>query len=246
MCIPGVDPATLSAVIAAITTAAGTATQYSAQQSANKAADQAAAKQLMDQSRLRQEANESFDKTRQHYDPGAQSADLTDLTQTRKDAYDRSIYPDAGGSYELPGSGTQSSVIRDVLASRVAQATDGLQRRSTAKAKLDGLADLFVKNSLFTARQAGEANRISDASRGFGGLLAGELEAARRKAQSPLGDALVGAGSIASSYFANLPDGTPGAAGAPKNILSKAAGRGVKTAPVPGLGNVGSFQNGLY
>lgn len=202
----------IAAIVAAT---AGTAAQASAQQQQIKAQNNAALAELNRQKMLREKAGKVFDRAVDDIGPGTQMPALEEATQTRREAFDRSIFPTAGGSYELAGGGGPS-LVDDAAGLKSLQLGGELSRKADARARLEGLGDLLLRNQLKSSQRGSEIGAIADASEGFARLLPGEMRAASEKGRglATLGDLLVGVGGAGLKYAGSQPAaaGTPGTA----------------------------------
>lgn len=202
----------IAAIVAAT---AGSAAQYSAQQQSQAAQDRAQMAEMDRQRKLREESIAQFNKSADAMEPGKQLPDLQDAVATRREAFDRSIFPTAGGSYDI-GNTNAPAQIADTSNLASAQLGGELSRSSNARARLEGLGDLLLKNQLRQAKSAEEIARIRDASRGSGDVFQAENVAAGRKGQGlgQLGDLLVGIGGVAAGA-ARGAGATPGTSVSP-------------------------------
>lgn len=197
-------------IAAILATVAGTGLQANAQQQAIKAQNQTALAELARQKQLREESGKIFDQAVEDIGPGTQMPALEEATATRREAFDRSIFPTAGGSFDIGGEGGGPSLVGDAAGLRATQLGGELSRKADARARLEGLGDLLLRNQLKASGRSSEIGRIQDASAGFGRLLPGEMRAAQAKGTSTLGDLLVGVGGTALGYARNQPAAVSG------------------------------------
>ncbi|MCL6741160.1 hypothetical protein LZ518_08455 [Sphingomonas sp. RB56-2] len=91
----------------------------------------------------------------------------------------------------LPGSSNAPSIVADAAAKAGATADNRTAAFATALGRLGGTTDQMLRNSIRTARNAQEVDRISSFRRGSMGVLDAEMQAAAQK-----GRTLKGLGSL--------------------------------------------------
>lgn len=201
MCIPGLDPLTLGLAL----TGASAGLNYMGAERAERARDDALNVERSRQNKLRQEADQLNEQSRDRYDDfeGQQDQKSSDLTSYFTDAPQSATEAvgeaNASAASILPST-SNNIVQREVeRQSGLADAFTGQQ--ADARGRLRSFGDLLGGISREQARDAGTISQIGNFQTGSSNVLPYELEDANQKGAGLrfLGDIVGGLGSVATT-----------------------------------------------
>jgi hypothetical protein len=204
------DPGTIAGLVL---TAAGTALQMSAQQKAQSEMKKARLAEFGRQEDMRQKGQVKLDETSGEFNrdqldqsAAAQEADLSgQYRASTENIVQTAALPGGEGASSAPAivDATKKAALEKTLGS--------LNQSAAARGKLNGFGRTLWDKGFGISDTAGEIGLVNDARRGSLGVLDFELQSAASKAQSPLGDILVGVGgSIGSGSLGSFGGGAKG------------------------------------
>jgi hypothetical protein len=222
------------AIASAVAAAGGTVLQSQAASKAAKTEAAARQTELARQQKIRREAEAVFANSERKQTINEQAVDRNAKQQQREAAY-AGVVSDPSLTGYAPA--TAPSAAPEVIGAEYKKAGTAAARygkqQGIARANLDSIGDQQTVNDIFGQQQRRKLSQIGGFSEWSKQALDAELQAARARAASPLGDLLVSLGKSGLSASAGGLFGAPGAAtGAPTNILPPGS---IPTTFVPGV-----------
>lgn len=237
------DPVTIGALAL---TAVGSVTQMSAANSAQNAAKDATNTEAQIQQQKEREANQLFAGNLHSYDN--QVGDVATAAAKRGTALNAAVMPSAsptGGDY-LPGAASAPSVITGDAESKLAGESSQAHDHADALANLGALSDVIMGDQFRNQDTNALLNENAMERRNELDILPTALEEAKLKARSPLGDILVGLGTVGTTLgpAASAKLGLGSVFGASPSVISGAyngEGRGWDVSQVAAKNGIGNM-----